>query len=111
MVCKQLCKVDEVDPGTMKLVTLEGTEFLVLRGLEDEFLVVPPYCPHMEARLCDGFFDGALLTCSQHLWQWSIKDGSMQGCAEAPLAVYPSREVDGAVCIDFDEELRYEYGS
>ena len=111
MGCKQLCKIDEIDQGSMKLVSVEGTEFLVLRGLEDEILVVPPSCPHMEGRLGDGFFDGSLLTCSQHLWQWSIKDGSMQGCAEAPLAVYPSREVDGAVCIEFEQELRYEHES
>lgn len=111
MDCKKLCALDEVERGTMKLVTLEGTDFLVLRGNADELMVVPGRCPHMDAPLCEGFFDGELLTCSQHLWQWSVKDGSMQGCAEAPLAIYPSRAVEGSVCIDFERDLTYHYES
>jgi toluene monooxygenase system ferredoxin subunit len=109
MAWKSLCKLDDIDPATMKTVEVDGTEFLVLRGEGDEVLVVPPTCPHMQTRLCDGFFDGQLLTCSQHLWQWSVKDGSMQGIAEAPLAIYPSRRVGGELCIDFDHELRYQH--
>jgi toluene monooxygenase system ferredoxin subunit len=109
MAWKALCKVDEVEPASMKSVTVDGTEFLVLRGEEDDLLVVPPKCPHMDTPLCDGFFDGALLTCSQHLWQWSVKDGGMQGIAEAPLAVYPSKRENGVLCIDFERELRYQH--
>jgi toluene monooxygenase system ferredoxin subunit len=106
---KTLCKLDDVDQGSMKTVEVDGTEFLVLRGEEDDVLVVPPSCPHMQTRLCEGFFDGQLLTCSQHLWQWSVKDGSMQGIAEAPLAIYPSRRIDGELRIDFERELRYQH--
>jgi toluene monooxygenase system ferredoxin subunit len=107
MAWKPLCKLGEIEPGTMKVVAAEGIDFLVLRGSEDELLVVPPRCPHMDTSLCDGFFDGSLLTCSQHLWQWSVKDGSMQGIAEEPLAVYPSKALDDTVCVDFERELRY----
>lgn len=108
MAWKAICKLDEVDVGTMKSVTVDGTEFLVLRGEEDDILVVPPSCPHMETPLCQGVFDGSTLTCLQHLWQWSVKDGGMQGIAEAPLAVYPSKRVDGVLAIDFERELRYD---
>ena len=107
MAWKALCSLDEIEPASMKTVTVDGIEFLVLRGEEDDILVVPPSCPHMQTRLCDGFFDGSLLTCSQHLWQWSVKDGSMQGIAEAPLAIYPAKRENGSVCIDFERELRY----
>lgn len=109
MVWKPLCKLEEMEQGSMNIVTVDGTEFLVLRGEADEILVVPPSCPHMSASLCEGFFDGSLLTCSKHLWQWSVKDGSKHGIAEAPLAVYPSKEMDGAICVDFEKELRYHY--
>lgn len=94
----------------MALITVDGTGFLVLRAEDDEaILVAPPSCPHMSAPLCDGFFDGSLLTCSKHLWQWSMPDGSMHGVAEAPLAIYPSRETDGVIYIYFERELRYRY--
>jgi len=108
MAWKQLCKVDEIELGSKTAVHSEGCEFLVYRGDADAILVVPPRCPHMETPLCEGFFDGELITCSQHLWQWSVKDGAMQGIAEVPLAVYPSRRVDGMLEIDFEHELRYE---
>ena len=109
MAWKALCKLDEIELATMKTVRVDGTEFLVLRGEEDDVLVVPPSCPHMQTPLCEGFFDGALLTCSQHLWQWSVKDGSMQGIAEAPLRVYPSKRENGELSIDFERELRYDH--
>ena len=109
MAWKALCRLDDVEPSGMKSVTTEGTEFLVLRGENDEVLVVPPACPHMRTPLCEGFFDGAVLTCAQHLWQWSVKDGSMQGIAEAPLAIYPSRLEGGDILIDFEHELGYRY--
>lgn len=109
MTWKAICKLEDVEPSSMRPVTSGGSEFLVLRGDNDDILVVPPSCPHMQTRLCDGFFDGSLLTCSQHLWQWSVKDGSMQGIAEAPLAVYPSKVEGGEILIDFERELQYQY--
>lgn len=108
MAWKQLCKLEEIERDSKTSVTKDGCEFLVYRGDDDAILVVPPTCPHMDTPLCEGFFDGALITCSQHLWQWSVKDGSMQGIAEIPLAVYPSKRVDGVLEIDFEHELRYE---
>ena len=107
MAWKAICRLDEVEPAAMKTFAVEGTEVLVLRGEEDDILVVPPSCPHMETPLCEGVFDGRTLTCLQHLWQWSAKDGSAQGIAEAPLAVYPSKCEGGVLSIDFERELRY----
>lgn len=109
MAWKQLCGVKDVECGSMKVVSADGVEFLVLRGEEGDVLVIPPSCPHMATSLCDGFFDGTLLTCSQHLWQWSVKDGAMMGIAEEPLSVYPSREHDGMISVDFNGELKYRH--
>lgn len=109
MAWKPLCKLGDVEPATMKVFGRDGTDFLVLRGSEDEILVVPPSCPHMATSLCEGFFDGSVLTCSQHLWQWSVKDGSIQGIAEEPLAVYASKAESDVVSVDFEEELRYHH--
>lgn len=109
MAWKAICPLDDIDPASMKAVTKDSIEFLVLRGDSGRVLVVPPSCPHMQTPLCEGFFDGAVLTCSQHLWQWSVEDGSMQGIAEAPLAIYPSKVEGGEVLIDFEQELRYAH--
>ena len=38
--------------------------------------------------MCEGLYDGNVLTCHQHLWQWDIKTGAPLGLAEAPLERY-----------------------
>lgn len=45
-------------------------------------------CPHQEAYLDEGVYDGSVLTCHQHLWQWNIETGEAVGLAEAPLERY-----------------------
>lgn len=107
MSWKPLCSMNDIEAGSMKVIQTEGTNFLVLRSGGGAALVVPPTCPHMTAELCEGFFDGSVLTCTKHLWQWSAKDGSMMGIAEAPLLVYPSREMEGTLQVEFDGELLY----
>ena len=46
-------------------------------------------CPHQEVPLCEGLYDGAVLTCHQHLWQWDIRTGAPMGLAEAALESFP----------------------
>jgi toluene monooxygenase system ferredoxin subunit len=39
-------------------------------------------------------FDGEVLTCLEHLWQWSLREGGEpRGLAAEPLEMYPV-EVD-----------------
>lgn len=109
MSWKSLCATKDVEVGDMKVVESEGINFLVMRSDDGSALVVPPTCPHMTAELCEGFFDGSVLTCAKHLWQWSARDGAQMGIAEAPLLVYPSREVGDTLEIEFKSELRYAH--
>jgi toluene monooxygenase system ferredoxin subunit len=81
---------------------------LVVRGNEG-FLVIPPSCPHMANPLADGFFDGCVLTCSKHLWQWSIPDGQPMGDAEKALLSYQSEARDGEIWVNFEAPLAYEH--
>lgn len=109
MAWKHLCPVNFVEPGSTQAITVDGVEFLIIRADDGRFLVVPPTCPHMSASLCDGFFDGKLLTCAKHLWQWSVPDATPCGQAEAGLLQYPSEEREGQLYVDFTSELRYPH--
>src|SRR5690606_7756228 len=65
---------------------------LFINGAQQR-LVVPRSCPHMSAPLCEGVFDGHVLTCTKHLWQWSIDDGGAPvGEAEHELLCYETKE-------------------
>lgn len=61
----------------------------------DRFFACQAACPHEGVALCEGVFDGEVLTCLEHLWQWSLREGGEpRGLAERPLEMFPV-EVDG----------------
>ena len=94
MTRKFACNLAEVSDGALKECTLEdGAKVLIARS-GDEVFACQALCPHQEVALCEGLFDGALLTCHQHLWQWEIRTGAPVGLAEAPLECYTT-QVDG----------------
>ena len=106
MAWRKLCALDEVAENSMHTVDSEGTPMLVVRGAQG-FMVIPPSCPHMLNPLADGAFDGCVLTCTKHLWQWTIPDGAPQGEAERGLLSYPSEARGGDIWIDFEAPLLY----
>lgn len=108
MTWTRLCKLNEVPPNEMRAYTVSGIDLIVLRGAEG-YLVIPPSCPHMANPLIDGFFDGCVLTCNKHLWQWSIIGGSPIGEAEKPLLTYQTQTRDGEIWVNLEKELLYEH--
>ena len=105
---ERVCRADELAPGEMRSVTAGGVAMVLLRG-EQGVLAIPPSCPHMANALIDGFFDGCVLTCSKHLWQWTVPDGQPIGEAEAPLLTYLSEQREGEIWVNVERELAYDH--
>ncbi len=78
-------------------VQLEGDLKVLVANAGDEYFACQAVCPHQEVRLCEGLFDGNVLTCHMHLWQWDIRSGSPIGLAEAPLQTFDLSIHDGAI--------------
>ena len=58
------------------------------------------HCPHQGIALCEGAFDGEVLTCLEHLWQWSVREGGEpRGLAESALEMYKVEVEDGTVYV------------
>jgi len=74
--------------GMIECTAEDGAKLLVANAGEDYF-AYQAMCPHQEIALCEGLYDGAVLTCHQHLWQWDIRTGAAIGLAEAPLESFP----------------------
>ena len=72
----------------------EGGLKLLVANAGERYFAYQAICPHQEVPLCEGLYDGTVLTCHQHLWQWDIRTGAAMGLAEAPLESFPV-EVDG----------------
>lgn len=88
MAKKMICRTSEVPPNGLKECEAEGGMKLLIANSGKEYFAVQAICPHQEVPLCEGMYDGAVLTCHQHLWQWDIRTGAPMGIAEAPLERY-----------------------
>ena len=78
----------DVPANGMKECEAEGGLKLLVANAGGEFFAYQAVCPHQDVPLCEGLYDGAMLTCHQHLWQWDIRTGAPMGLAEAPLERY-----------------------
>ena len=89
MAKRLLCQVADVPENGLKECEAGGGLKLVVANSGGEFFGFQAVCPHQDVRLCEGLFDGTVLTCHMHLWQWDVRTGSPMGLAEAPLQRYP----------------------
>ena len=72
-----LCRVSEVsEHGLKQCETAAGDKICVINA-GDRFFACQAFCPHEGIALCEGVFDGEVLTCLEHLWQWS-RAGSLK---------------------------------
>jgi len=88
MTRKLICKIAEIPANGLKECEAEGGLKLLVANSGNEYFAVQAMCPHQDVALCEGLFDGSVLTCHQHLWQWDIRTGAPMGLAEAPLERY-----------------------
>jgi toluene monooxygenase system ferredoxin subunit len=89
MTKRLVCRVADVPENGLRECEVEGGLRLVVANAGGEFFGFQAVCPHQDVPLCEGLFDGAVLTCHMHLWQWDIRTGAPLGLAEAPLQKYP----------------------
>lgn len=89
-----LCKVSDIPANGMKTYEVSDGRKVLVANAGECYYAYQGMCPHQEVCLDEGLYDGAVLTCHQHLWQWDITTGAPMGLAEAPLERYEVK-VDG----------------
>ena len=100
MARRMICRTGDVPANGLKECELEGGMKLLVANSAGEYFAVQAMCPHQEVPLCEGMYDGSVLTCHQHLWQWDIRTGAPMGIAEAPLERYDVTVDGDAVYVD-----------
>ena len=94
---------DEIPPGTMRMVQVDGTDILLL-NLEGTFHALQGICSHEYFELDKGFLTGDSITCALHLSRFDIETGeALDPPAELPLARYPALVVGGRVVLELPE--------
>ena len=100
-----VCKTADVPENGMKGVEVGGRRVLIAQANE-QYYAYQGVCPHQDVCLDEGFFDGSVLTCRQHLWQWNITTGEAVGLAEAPLERYDVEVTAGDIFVVQGSALR-----
>ncbi len=69
-----VARVGEVEPGAGILVEVGGTQ-IALYNVDGAFFAIKNDCPHSYAPLIEGKFEGRIVTCFLHCWQFDVTTG------------------------------------
>jgi 3-phenylpropionate/trans-cinnamate dioxygenase ferredoxin subunit len=96
-----LCAVDEVDDGEMKMIVVDGTDQVLVINQGGDFTATQGVCSHEYFELDKGFLTAGTLTCALHLSRFDLKTGEpIDPPAELPLEIYPVVIDNGRVVIE-----------
>jgi 3-phenylpropionate/trans-cinnamate dioxygenase ferredoxin subunit len=102
----EACAFDELQPGTVRRVEIDGVPVAVVR-CGDRVLAVNDVCSHANVSLSDGsvWCDELEIECPKHGSTFSLISGEPATLpATQPIAVYPVEVVDGVVHVDVRRE-------
>jgi 3-phenylpropionate/trans-cinnamate dioxygenase ferredoxin subunit len=96
-----LLGVDELADGVMKMVSVDGTDQVLVIRQDGEFTATQGVCSHEYFELDKGFLTAGTLTCALHLSRFDLTSGEpIDPPAELPLEIYPVVVENGRVLID-----------
>jgi nitrite reductase/ring-hydroxylating ferredoxin subunit len=91
-------RVDEIPLDRGLHVKVHGLAVVLFR-VGDDVRAFGAWCPHQFADLADGWVEDGHVVCSNHLWCFSVVDGSMPNNDLVRLPTYASRLEDGWVVV------------
>ena len=99
-VYRDVCRADEIAPGTIRGVIVDGVAVLLVR-LGDEFLAVRNACGESPLPLDYSTLEGTELRCSWHGCRYDVRTGHRldrpEAAREEQLSVLPVRVNEGTV--------------
>jgi toluene monooxygenase system ferredoxin subunit len=96
---RRVCSLEDVPENGMRTFEAEGGLRVLIAHSGNDYFAYQPICPHQDVELEEGMYDGCVLTCHMHLWQWDIRTGAPMGLAEAPLIYYDVKVEEGSLFI------------
>ena len=93
----------ELQEGTMKLVSVEGTPLLLIKQ-SGQIFAIDNRCPHMGCAFSGGTLDGFSIVCPCHDWRFDLKTGEYENEPSITLTIYEYKIISGKICVKLEEE-------
>jgi 3-phenylpropionate/trans-cinnamate dioxygenase ferredoxin component len=98
-----VARADDLAPGTMLMVQVDGTNVLLV-NLDGSIRAMQGTCSHEYFELDRGFLTGDSITCALHLSRFDLASGeALDPPAEQPLRMYPADIADGEIVLTLPE--------
>ncbi len=94
----RVARVADVPPGQAIAVTV-GERELALFHLDGAFYAVDNACPHQGGPLCEGWTQGASVTCPWHAWTFDLRTGALADDDEPSIDVHEVRVEGDAIMV------------
>jgi len=92
-------KVDEVPPGSVREVVVEG-KAIALANIDGSFYAINNTCLHRGGPLAEGPLEGKIVTCPWHGWQYDMTTGKVVQNPAVGVDCYPTEVRGQDVFID-----------
>ena len=104
MTTIKLFSADELGPGEVRRVEIDGRAPVAVYNLDGEFFATDDTCTHGEASLADGDVDGDEIICPFHMGAFDIRTGeaTMAPCDKA-LQIYAVRVENGTAYLEAED--------
>lgn len=88
-----VARVDELVPGTRRLVDVDGTQIVVF-NLDGKYYAIEDVCTHDGGQLTGGEVEGDQIICPRHGARFCIRTGAaLTAPAYEPTATFPGKSV------------------
>ncbi len=95
----RVARVSDVPAGTMKTVSVDGRDVLVL-NVEGQVYALDNQCPHQGGPLGRGRLEERTVICPWHGWRWDVKSGrAIWPDGGWRAACYPVAIQDGEILV------------
>ena len=102
MALYDVCPLEELPPGEMKLVPA-GSITVGVYNLDGELYAIEDRCSHDDGPLCEGDFDPGtgVVVCPRHGANFDVRTGrALTLPAYLPVETYPVRLEDGVIKVE-----------
>ncbi len=95
----KVATTDEIEPGTGKLVQVNGLEIAVF-NVGGQFYASGAVCPHEGGPLEDGTLDGDIVICPWHGFDFDLKTGECLVDSDLRVPTYPVKVEGNSILVE-----------